>query len=573
MARGLGSATILQRSALFNLPDGQTGLLFIFAACLLYLSSCVAPDAATHLPATIPPTANSLEVRIDGETRQLITTAATVGEALEQAGIDLNPIDEIDPPLSSVLPSVDINSPIGVTIVRVTETIEIIPESIPYGRRIVRSAEMSPTDAPRILQTGTSGLQEVSVRIMFRDGLEAERWPTSVQVIEPAVDEIVMIGVGREREAMAITGKLAYLSNGRAILLDGSTDAPQQLEIAGTMDGRVFEMSPDGRYLLYTLNDEGTGEETFDNDLWVIATQSGAVGRALQIENVLWAGWDPSAVEPPRIAYTTARSVSLPPGWEALNDLWLLPLPAEGEQAAPIRIVESAPATFGWWGGNYAWAPGGDRIAYAFADEIGTLAIPPADPAGEGASSLPATPIRSALHDFTAYETGADWAWLPNLAWSADGRYLSYTAYSIENERFDLWLVDTTTTNAVQLAENVGIWAAADWSPMAALPRSSVAYLQAVDPAVGEESSYALWLAENDGSNKSRVFPPEGEAGTFDRTRHSLIWGPDSNLIAFIFDEELHILDLVSNDLFRAGADDTVNSHPTWAPYGPAAQP
>ena len=145
------------------------------------------------------------------------------------------------------------------------------------------------------------------------------------------------------------------------------------------------------RYLLYTLNDEGTGEETFDNDLWVIATQWGAVGRALQIENVLWAGWDPSAVEPPRIAYTTARSVSLPPGWEALNDLWLLPLPAEGEQAAPIRIVESAPATFGWWGGNYAWAPGGDRIAYAFADEIGTLAIPPADPAGEGASSLPAT--------------------------------------------------------------------------------------------------------------------------------------------------------------------------------------
>ncbi len=563
----------MRRSALFNLLDGRTGLLFIFAACLLYLSSCAAPDAESHLPATIPPPTNSLEVRVDGETRQLTTTASTVGEALEQAGIDLNPIDEIDPPLSSVLPSVNVDSPIGVTIVRVTETLEIIPESIPYGRRIVRSAEMSPTDAPRILQTGTPGLQEVSVRIVFRDGLEAERWPTSVQVIEPAVDEIVMIGVGQERDAMTITGELSYLSNGRAIFLDGSTDAPRQLEIAGTIDGRVFELSPDGRYLLYTLDSEDTNEETFGNELWVIATQPGAVGRALQIENVLWAGWDPSAGEPPRIAYTTARSVSLPPGWEALNDLWLLPLPTEGEQAAPIRIVESAPATFGWWGGNYAWAPGGDRIAYAFADEIGTLAIPPVDSASEGASLPPTTPIRSVLHDFTAYETGADWAWLPNLAWSADGRYLSYTAYSIENERFDLWLVDTTTTNAVQLAENVGMWAAADWSPTAALPQLSVAYLQVVDPAAGEESSYALWLAESDGSNKSRVFPPEGETGFFDRTRHSLTWGPNPDLIAFILDEKLHILDLVSNDLFRTGTDDTVNSHPTWAPYGPATQP
>ena len=136
-----------------------------------------------------------------------------------------------------------------------------------------------------------------------------------------------------------------------------------------------------------------------------------------------------------------------------------------------------------------------------------------------------------------------------------------------------MWLVDPTTTNAVPLAANVGISAAADWSPTAALPSSSVAYLQEVAPAAGEESSYALWLAESDGSNKSRAFPPEGETGFFDRTRHALTWGPNPDLLAFIFDEELHILDLVSNDLFRAGADDTVNSHPTWAPYGPAAQP
>ncbi len=573
MARGLGSATILRRSAFLNPLDGRAGLLCVFAACLLFLTSCKTSTIPIQSQSAALPATGSLEARVDGETRQLATTAATVGEALKQAGIDVNPADEVDPPLSSALPKDGGASPFTITIVRVTETLEIIPESVPYGRRIVRSAEMSPTDAPRLLQTGTPGLQEVSVRIVFRDGLEAERWPTSVRVTKPAVDEIVMIGVGQDREAMAITGKLAYLSNGRAILFDGTTDTPSQLEIAGTLDGRVFELSPDGRYLLYTLDREDSGEETFGNELQVIETQPGAVGRALQIENVLWAGWDPSAVEPPRIAYTTARSVSLPPGWEALNDLWLLSLPAEDQQTAPVRIVESAAATFGWWGGIYAWAPGGDRIAYAFADEIGVLAVPSADPAGDGALAPAAAPTRTVLHSFTAYETGADWAWLPNLGWSADGRLLSYTAYSAENERFDLWLTDTTTTDTIQFAENVGIWAAAVWSPAVALPQASIAYLQAVEPTAGEESSYALWLAESDGSNKSRVFPPEGETGAFDRTRHVLAWGPDPNLIAFIFDEELHILDRVSNDLFRAGADDTVSSHPTWTSLTPASQP
>ncbi|MCA9866777.1 MAG: DUF348 domain-containing protein [Anaerolineales bacterium] len=511
---------------------------------------------------------------VDGTTHQITTTAATVGEALEEAGIAIAPSDEVEPPATTELAQQTGASPLNVTITRVTETIEVVPESIPFQRRIVRSAEMSPDDPPRILQTGAPGLREVSLRLVFRDGLEAERWPLSVSVVEPAVDEIVMIGVNSARETTSVSGRLAYLNNGRAIILEGSTDLPRQLSIDGAFDGRVFQLSPDGQYLLYTLELEATEQAAFHNELWVAPVAEGGQPRALDIENVLWAAWDPSAIESPRIGYTTARSVSLPPGWEAINDLWLLPLPADGAPAVPIRIVESYPATLGWWGGTYAWSPDGSQIAYAFADQIGLLNLPEVLSAidANGPADIP-QPTRTVLHTFAEYETGADWAWLPAVGWSADSRFLSFTTFVKDEDRFDLWLADTIGETTLPFVEGVGIWSAVQWSSPDLPADSRLAYLQTVAPDGDEDSTYALWVTGSDGSDRRRVFPPQGEAGQFARTSSSLTWGPDGNQVAFVFDDELHLLDLATGDLFRAGEDDTVSSHPTWAPYGAAVTP
>ena len=157
------------------------------------------------------------------------------------------------------------------------------------------------------------------MRIVYRDGLEVERWPTAATTVEAARDEIIMIGVTAERDRMTFAGLLALIDDGRAVVLDGATDAPRQLAVTGALDGRVFQLSPDGGQLLYTIGQSDT--DSFRNALWVVATAPDAVPRPLEIENVLWAGWDPASATP-RIAYTTARSTTLPPGWEASNDLW-----------------------------------------------------------------------------------------------------------------------------------------------------------------------------------------------------------------------------------------------------------
>jgi Tol biopolymer transport system component len=503
---------------------------------------------------------HTVTIVADGQTVNLTTAAATVNDALAEAGIVLNPADEVTPPSDILLPL-----PAGastITVVRVTETMETIPETVPFERRIVRTADMSPDDPPRIVQTGASGLREVSVRIVYHDGLEVERWPTGVTIIEPPVHEIVMIGVGSDANAMPLAGRLAYIDDGRAIVLEGATDAPRQIAVDGVLDGRVFQLSPDGEYLLYTVA-QADSPGTFRNELQLIATTAGAEPQPLAIENVLWAGWDPAAT-PPRIAYTTARSTTQPPGWEANNDLWLLAAPAAGAQAAPVRLVETYPATFGWWGGDYAWSPDGRRLAYALADEIGWLDMPAA---GEGPDfATPTEPPRTVLQNFTAYDTGGEWVWLPSLSWSADGRWLAFTEYDAENDRFDLRRVDVASNAVETFSKNVGIWSAAAWSPAG---NGSLAALQSVDAGADEDSAYALWLLDESGG-RQRLFPPEGEAGDFARAALSLAWGPGGDALAFIFDDALHFLDLTSGDVFRAGLDDTTSSRPSWSPYGSA---
>lgn len=534
--------------------------------------SCSPPPAAPNTSASNERAPATATLVVDGETRQISGTGGTVGELLTEAGIVLNDTDEIAPSVDTVIPR-NSAAPLSITIVRVTETTEVIPESIPFARRIVRSAELSSTDPPRIVQIGAPGLREVTVRIVYRDGLEAERWPTAFTIVEPAVDEIVMIGVGSSRDTVPVIGRLAYLNEGRAILLENTTGSPRQLPVDGTLDGRVFQLSPDGRYLLYTASTTNNEQTGFRNELWLIPTTGDSQAQSLRIENVLWAGWDPAAINPPRFAYTTARSTTLPPGWEANNDLWLMSLPSADGTTAPVRLVETYPAAYGWWGGNYAWSPDGQALAFAFADQIGLLAMPAADTftGEENITALP-EPQRTVLHSFTAYDTGADWAWVSPLSWSADGQLLAFVEPMAESGQFDMRQVNISTGDVLTPAEDVGIWSAAQWSPPAHLPDSLLASFRIAEPDTGEDSGYVLWLSDNNGDGGRRYFPPEGESGSIDPestpASQSLAWSPDGTLLAFLFDGGLHILDPASGEILRPEQDDTTSRNLTWSPYG-----
>ncbi|MCP4427649.1 MAG: DUF348 domain-containing protein [Chloroflexi bacterium] len=541
------------KSAGWRAVGGGRRLVSRAVGCLLlvlFLPAICVAACAQPLPVAETRAPLQIQIKADGQTTELATTSATtVREALAEAGIIVNDADEVTPPLFTPLGD---DAALTVAIVRITESIEVIPRALPFDRQLVRNEAMDANDPPRIIQAGRDGLEEETIRIVYRDGLEAERWVTQVAVIEPAQAEIVMVGVGAAQGNVSFDGALAYISGGNPVLLRGLSAFPEPLNSGGGLDGRVFSLSPDASHLLYTRIMTETA--SFSASLWVVSTERGAKPWPLGVENVLWADWDPSAKTPLQIAYTTAVPTNLPPGWEANNDLWLGAVPSNPEASfQPEQLIEAYPATYGWWGGNYAWSPGGRLIAYSYANEVGVIDTETVNPALQ----------RRQLQQFTEYNTRSDWVWVPTLTWSADGRFLAFTNHDsadTEELAFSSWAADAETGVAARFVPGSGMWAHLHWNPAG----DEIAYLRATDPLNNQTGSYALWLMDGDGSNGRRLYPPQGELSHFPREQHFMAWGPNGRMMAFVFENALYILDLETGQANRVTQEDAVVSHPTW---------
>jgi resuscitation-promoting factor RpfB len=547
---------------------------------VLFLLAC-RPLASDSLPpAPTPEAMKTIILMANGNTRSLSTTAGMVKDFLEENDITIQPADIVEPGLDTRIPDALVNGrPFTVTVTRVTESIETIPENLPYSRQIIRSAEMSPDDPPRLLRAGQAGMQEVSVRIIYHNGLEVDRWETSSRIIQPALDEIVMMGLASDLDEIPVYGTLGFIKDGRPVIWRGQTNQPVRITINDQLDGRVFHLSPDGRFLLYTtgVNRLENINPGFRNELWVIELQDSVEPRSLKVDNVLWAAWDPSAIDQPRFAYTTARTTSVPPGWEANNDLWLYDLAeSAADQPAPVRLIENYATPYSWWGANYAWSPAGDNIAYAYASEIGLIEIPSPRQSGVTFSDAQSTlSERTIIHTYQEFVTGGDWVWVPSLSWSADSRFMAFgehlTAEPPFESQFNLVLFDLEKGVATSISENAGIWSTVYFSPHMTRDGELLVYLRAVEPEDLSTSRYNLWVDDQSGDNSRIVFPLDGETGQFSRANQSLAWGPDGVTIAFIYDDALHLVNLINGNVFRGTTDDTVTGIISWAPYGSAA--
>ncbi|WP_420630966.1 G5 domain-containing protein [Candidatus Leptofilum sp.] len=498
-------------------------------------------------------TAVPLTLQVDGQTFNLTTGRATVRELLAEAGVELGEQDEVTPPLFTPL-----TPDMSIRVVRVSETVEITEEIIPFERKFVRTDSMSADDPPQIVQAGQNGSKEITIRIVYRDGQEVSRIRTNEITLAEPQDELVMIGIGANRGNVDFSGNLAILSGGTAVLMRGSTAVPETLNTGDGLDGRVFSLSPDGTQLLYTRTiTESSG---FSNSLWIISTERGAQPQELGIENVLWADWNPNRLNPYQIAYTTANPVDQPPGWEANNDLWLANWSDDADFLfEPAQFIDTYPALNGWWGGNYAWSPDGRMLAYAYANEVGVI-----DTFAEENAFK-----RRQLQEFTAYNTLADWVWVPTLTWSPDGRFVAITNHGGEDDRamaFNSWVFDIFSSLNQQLITQTGMWGHLHWVTNPNL--SHIAFLRTADPVDSLRSNYTLWLMDQDGSNARQIYPPLGENSAFPRDRQFMAWSPSGQEIAFIFDDDLFIMNLETTIATQITADDAPASHPTWAPYG-----
>lgn len=145
------------------------------------------PEAATGLSVVTPKT---ITVRADGETIPVEATAASVGEVLAHAGVDVTDTDFITAPLSAPVVS---GQNIGV--MRTATTTEEVEEPIEAPVEEKKTDKLL-EGKKKVEEKGKDGTRKVVYEVGTIDGEEITRVELSEEVIEEPVKKVVLIGTG-----------------------------------------------------------------------------------------------------------------------------------------------------------------------------------------------------------------------------------------------------------------------------------------------------------------------------------------------------------------------------------------
>ncbi len=531
------------RSSPFGRPGWRRWVVFALLAWLL--AFCTAPVRTGR--------AVTVHIQADGQDHTVTVEAGrTVEQAVRAAGIRLNPLDRLEPPGYTL-----VREDMHIRVIRVKESFVQEEEIIPFERRTLRN-EALPEGETRLVQRGVNGLRRVTYRVLEEEGKPVSRQAVKVEIVQEAVPEIVMIGVRQPFLARPIPGRLAYLAGGNAWVMDGNTGARRPVVLTGDLDGRVFRLSPDARWLLFTR--QAQDQEAL-NTLWVVDLDAREPRpMALPVANVVhFADFGP--VQHWLVAYSTVEPRPGPPGWQANNDLYFLPLETEGPGKPRLVLETRAGGIYGWWGTTYRWHPLGRTLAYARPDQVGTVDV-----------------RKGALEpwlSFVPYRAQGDWAWVPGLSWAPTGEVLFTVLHGAPDREVseddpsfhlvafapDYW------EGPLVLAENVGMFAYPVASPTRTLSTGEqaywVAYLQALFPQQSDTSRYRLVVMDRDGSNKQALFPEEGVPGL---TPQEVRWSPgpldesDRWALALTYQGNLYLVLVPSGETVQLTGDGLVTA-------------
>ncbi len=486
--------------------------------------------AATLITCSTPP--KRVVIVADGQRRVLETQAATVAQVLQEQKILLAENDLLEPPDYAPL---DRNTTI--TIVRVEIKTETVTETIPFERKVIRDESLA-EGKTRLAQLGANGAARVTYQLIYEDRALTTRREIARVLVSPATDEILAFGTQGTLAPADLRGTLVYLAYGNAWVMRTRSDDKRLLAATGDLDGRVFDLSPDGEFLLLTRQDS----PHLLNSLWVVDTVlADAKLTRVPLDNLLYAQWNRDATTR-TLAYSTGERTPAAPGWKAHNDLSIASL-INLTASEPITLAArpvlspSQPALYSWWGTAFDWSPDGRLFAYALANQVGLVN---AD-----------TGARRMLKQFAYYRTRGDWIWTPNVSWSADARFFAATVHALpegaglleDSQVFDIGVLARDDSVNLTLAHNVGMWSAPVWSQANPRGESKIAYGVALNPAETERSRYALWVMDRDASNKKMVFPMANEEG-LELIR--VAWSPDASQLAAIRDGDVWLYDLAS---------------------------
>lgn len=157
------------------------------ASVSMGLDTALTDEAATALSVVTPKT---VTVRADGETIPVEATAASVGEVLEHAGVEVSDTDFVTAPLGAPVVSGQ-----NIDVMRTETTTEEVEETIK------KKVEKKKTDSlvegeTKVEKKGKDGKRTVVYEVGTLDGEEITRVEKSEEILEEPVTEVVLVGTG-----------------------------------------------------------------------------------------------------------------------------------------------------------------------------------------------------------------------------------------------------------------------------------------------------------------------------------------------------------------------------------------
>ncbi len=137
------------------------------------------------LTATNP---HRVQLSVDGSSREVISSAASVGALLNELGIKINPTDKVEPTQSTPL-----SADLAITVTRITYKTADFVEDIPFETKTTPDSTL-PEGVTKVQVAGVNGTKEVRATLTYTDGVESGRSVLRETVTKNPVTEEKLVG-------------------------------------------------------------------------------------------------------------------------------------------------------------------------------------------------------------------------------------------------------------------------------------------------------------------------------------------------------------------------------------------
>lgn len=193
-----------------------------------------------------------VNITADGETKEVYTSAQTVGELLEEQQITLGENDRIEPAVETA-----VEEKMSVVVQRVEIKEETETETIEYSTEVQKTSSMA-SGTSKVKQNGEDGEKEVKYQVTYVDGTEESREVLEETVTKEPVTKIILKGTKKTSSSSGTSsgGDTSGSSGG------DSSDSGSSGGKTVTSEQYLDDCDGSGHGVKITTYSDGTTDET-----------------------------------------------------------------------------------------------------------------------------------------------------------------------------------------------------------------------------------------------------------------------------------------------------------------------